>query len=1654
LLDELISQGRYGTFLRKLDEVSQRDPLLVVWNFDTLRWTHALRDSRQDKSVGKNQISPTHLQMASHSRYHEADEDEFVINGSTEWLADVFFRVKPALRERLVDSVRSRIGSGPTQMSWKETKERLAPRPSSRHRHNDYHDREASLRSEAIERLKAGSLNAYRRYLDFLSDADEGNEYREEFYCAAAFGGSIECFVEVTEDRLDEIGPSVLVDAVKGKAWSLIEHVLTFPDFDVMFEGDYFNDADEFFGSVAEAGNIKILDIIYQKFVSQPPSSNFDLNAIGEGGARHGHIDVLEWARAKGNSISLLSPSTWEQAAGFGQLGVLQWGKKNISEFASSIPSAWKSAASGGWIYILDWMWQNSRRAALEESLQEVLSAAISNGHFPILRWVEDRVRSLVRARGDPDHEGLFRRCISSALESIDPKVFKKATTKGHIEVLQWLHAHGLPSAHFSDALTSAYPEVHAWAKSVQLPGWDAVSALEAAVEHDFPVRARWIFNALTPSPPGPGSEVGRHLCHKIATASQSDQELLETALAVGFPWDDCIDSFDEVLGRAHSKFVNKQEVVSMLLERLPNRADVRVCASLVKHGFENLLRRARELGFPWSPERGLDLHTANRIKILSMPDLVLHHADAGRVLAACAPFFSFKQFVLGLQHPWFREHASEDERSIAAGVASAHYTGDTMITGYITTKVAYRTYLAELSKLASSGLQPHQLKQLVGLLEARKSDLDWILEEQESHAAVCYAMKHNRQLFVSVLEFKPSFLCHLSSDAVTELALVAEREMILPAQVAKAFLLLPNARNCQELIFKIAVQSGDVEFVRSILADPRFDPAASGFEWVVHACETGDAAMLHCVLDHPDLSEALRSCYTQLLSKACAKPSLEIVSTLLDHPAVDPNYQSGITLKQALKKQDTELCKILLNHPRVDPSVDNQSILLWACRLDSEWPLRHLLRHPKVDPAVDNQAALSLACKEGKVECMQILLKDCRVDPTVNDQLLLRAACEGRGKKAADVARLLLGHSRTRFVPIARPIFQDAIRRDAVDIVALLSQDPRIFDCISRERFDDEFFTSLGAFANIPMLQALKPMRRAFPDSQSHLILLKACELGCLDVARLLINDWQLDAGFNNQACLLQAIAAKQTAVIAFLLTTRKVDPSVASTELCTLASTATEMESALFLEHPRTQSFGQSGFQLLMGAMHKRNSSLFRRLLWDRRMHSSAGFQALLKEAFARKLDEFVDILLADMRVDPVGTDYELLRSLCANNSFEMVRVYLRHYRVQIPAEVLENLLRNAVESQQVLLMSALLTAIPDGLVKMDTMRVMHALASSFEFGHVLNMLNNDSIILPPDLCAELLQAVCEKGQLNTAGLPLTALTGHPTFSLSTSAFHEKGLMVAVKQCHVKLVSTLLQDPRADASLCDHALLRTALSYRRHNSVPLVEAILPYSLRSAFRGGDAGAVARLCLDWLRQSAVGNEDTEVVNAFVKNGAFRAVLLASCSNGLRELYVESRRLDLPVDISAILLELCVMGAVEAGDMHRVHSLVRDATGDPVFPYILKPFPWLADSVMVNRLLLAARGETNEALGLDQPGSLDSGLLIDAPKTIVSSLDVVGPASSMGATPAGSSMNSSSLPTASLASARSPHPARESGTFYIFDVSTELDCHRQDRTFFS
>ena len=186
--------------------------------------------------------------------------------------------------------------------------------------------------------------------------------------------------------------------------------------------------------------------------------------------ASAGHLDCLKWARAQGCPWGT---STCSEASAAGQLETLKWLRHNGCPWESD--TFWKAAKQGN-LEVMKWCWDSGfYRMRLGPV---TCAAAASSGHLHVLKWaVAHGIPWTLNASRGAAVAGkleVLRFATEQGFPVMDASVTSSAADGGHLRVLQWLRDNNCPwdSTTTSKAAAKGRMEVLRWARDNGCP-WD-----------------------------------------------------------------------------------------------------------------------------------------------------------------------------------------------------------------------------------------------------------------------------------------------------------------------------------------------------------------------------------------------------------------------------------------------------------------------------------------------------------------------------------------------------------------------------------------------------------------------------------------------------------------------------------------------------------------------------------------------------------------------------------------------------------------------------------------------------------------------------------------------------------------------------------------------------------------------------------------------------------------------------------------------------------------------------------------------------------------------------------------------------------------------------------------------------------------------------
>jgi hypothetical protein len=233
---------------------------------------------------------------------------------------------------------------------------------------------------------------------------------------------------QAVRDLLDDASGTVFAAFVRARGGARPRHV-------DMYEAIFVRDD---VAQAAATGNLPLLEWFasFDRILEYYPISK----SLTEAAARHGHLEVLQWA--VNNGAGMWNDTHIELAASNGHLHVLEWfGETDRIRRFYRREGVCVAAAENGHLDALRWL----RRPGASFAWDELACArAAANGHLEVLQWA--------RANGCPWGAGQL--------------VIREAAANGRLDILQWARAQGC--AWHKDACESAadggHLEVLKWA--------------------------------------------------------------------------------------------------------------------------------------------------------------------------------------------------------------------------------------------------------------------------------------------------------------------------------------------------------------------------------------------------------------------------------------------------------------------------------------------------------------------------------------------------------------------------------------------------------------------------------------------------------------------------------------------------------------------------------------------------------------------------------------------------------------------------------------------------------------------------------------------------------------------------------------------------------------------------------------------------------------------------------------------------------------------------------------------------------------------------------------------------------------------------------------------------------------------------------------
>jgi len=324
-----------------------------------------------------------------------------------------------------------------------------------------------------------------------------------------------------------------------------------------------------------------------------------------EGAAMGGHIESLEWMRAKWFAEHGV-PKTQEHdcvalAASGGHQEAIEWLHRQGFESNSR---AIAQAARGGHIGLIHWLrghgWRWDKRATAEAAAgghldllcllreegcpwdERVFAEAAKSGHVHVLEWAWIHGLRWITRGAEGDAEGVQR------------EMMRAAARAGHIEVLRWLRKHGCAWSDevCDEAMKGGHINVAAWARRKGCM-WNIKRCVMVGADEVDTGMLEWL-RCTTGSDPE-WKEAGEWACARA----------IQTRRFARADWFLTTGKLDRANGAGVIEWLatwNNLEAIKWAHKERNCAWDTtgKTCAMLAKHGNIYALTWVREHGCPW----------------------------------------------------------------------------------------------------------------------------------------------------------------------------------------------------------------------------------------------------------------------------------------------------------------------------------------------------------------------------------------------------------------------------------------------------------------------------------------------------------------------------------------------------------------------------------------------------------------------------------------------------------------------------------------------------------------------------------------------------------------------------------------------------------------------------------------------------------------------------------------------------------------------------------------------------------------------------------------------------------------------------------------------------------------------------------------------
>ena len=223
-----------------------------------------------------------------------------------------------------------------------------------------------------------------------------------------------------------------------------------------------------------------------------------------------GKVNVLEWVRKQNYpycGAKLISTLACNEACKHGQVTVLQWAHEKDLDWTSYDQG--RFACESGHVDVLDFLFEHARHDTLTANKGLLGVDAIGGGHVAVLEWLHERDLledghkltdyAVFECHSPPVLDWL----LSHGYPFRPDSLLCYAASRGHVHILEWAKARGIPVNHRSEFCTAAARrgQLRAlqWLRQNDCP-WDG-RVIEYALENGHEEVVLWARENGCPEP-------------------------------------------------------------------------------------------------------------------------------------------------------------------------------------------------------------------------------------------------------------------------------------------------------------------------------------------------------------------------------------------------------------------------------------------------------------------------------------------------------------------------------------------------------------------------------------------------------------------------------------------------------------------------------------------------------------------------------------------------------------------------------------------------------------------------------------------------------------------------------------------------------------------------------------------------------------------------------------------------------------------------------------------------------------------------------------------------------------------------------------------------------------------------------------------------